>query len=137
MSTGALSVRVTQLACEAHHSPPSSARMCGGIPPLPHMPSWHTQEFTAAGGGGGGDNEQRFGKSPPVYPFNGWLMSTRAGQDILERRSLAPGRTRTPDLPARMLLSPNRTGVTVKNVRPWSRFGVKSDRIGICKKHFC
>ena len=64
------------------------------------MPSWHTQEFTAAGGGGGGDNEQRFGKSPPVYPFNGWLMGTRAGRDTQERRSLAPARTRTPDLSA-------------------------------------
>ena len=68
---------VKQLACEAHCSPPSSARMCGAIPLLPHMPPWHTQEFTSAGGGGD-DNEQRFGKSSP-YPFNRRLMGTRAG----------------------------------------------------------
>ena len=111
MGMGVLSVRVAQLACEAHHTPPPSARMCGGIPPLPHTPSWYTQEFTAAGGGGGGNNEQRFGKSPPVYTFNRWLTGTRAGQDVLDRRSLAPARTRTPDLPARMLLSPNWSGL--------------------------
>jgi len=26
----------------------------------------YKQEFTAVGGGGGGDNEQRFGKQPPL-----------------------------------------------------------------------
>ena len=41
MGMGAPSMTVEQLACEAHHSPPSSARMYGGIPPLPHMPSWY------------------------------------------------------------------------------------------------
>jgi len=110
---GALSVRVAQLVCEAHHSPPSSARMCGDIPPLPHIPSWYTQEFTSAGGGGGSDNKQRFGKSnpPPMYPLNRRLTGTRAGRDFLEWRSLAPARTRTPDLPAHMFLSPNRFGL--------------------------
>jgi len=72
----------------------------------------YKQEFTAAGGGGGGgDNEQRFGKQPPpVYPFNRWLTGTRAGQDVLER-SLAPARTRIPDLSARMLLPTNWSGL--------------------------
>jgi hypothetical protein len=91
---------VAQLACEAHHSSPSSARMCGGIPPHPHMPSWHTKNINSAGDSGGGDNEQRFGKSP-VYPFNSRLTATRAGRDVLER-SLAPARPRAPYLPARM-----------------------------------
>jgi len=113
MGMGALSIRVAQLACEAHHSPPSSARMYGGIPPLPHMPSWyctHRNLLLWAAAVVVVIMSNGLERSLPVYTFNRWLMGTRAGQDVLER-SLVPARTRTPDLSARMLLPTNWSGL--------------------------
>ena len=118
-------MRITLLACEAHHSPPSSAQMYGGIPPLPHMPSWYCTHMNLLLRAVAVVVIMSNGleKSPPVYPFNRWLMGTRAGQGVVER-SLAPARNRTLDLSARMLLPTNWSGVTVKFVRPGSHFGV-------------
>jgi hypothetical protein len=41
---GAVSLGVEQLECEAGHSPPSTAEVKNGgaIPPLLHMPLWHS-----------------------------------------------------------------------------------------------
>lgn len=135
MGIGALSV--PQLACETHHSPPSSARMCGGVPHFP-ICLHNTQELTAAGGGGGGDNEQRFGKCTPVYPFNRWLTGTRAGRNVLERRSPAPAKTRTQIFQSVCYCRQTGMGWGNREICPdreplWR----KSDRIGICKKYVC
>jgi hypothetical protein len=42
---GTLSLEIKQLGYEADHSLPSAAeaRIRGGIPLLPHMPSWHVE----------------------------------------------------------------------------------------------
>jgi hypothetical protein len=43
---GVLSLGVKQPRHEPHHSPPSSSEIknVGPIPPLPHMPSWHSAQ---------------------------------------------------------------------------------------------